>query len=171
MSNNAELKQKLGMWLAAILLGFYVATWTIVALTVIAQINYFGTYLSEGLFTIAELSSGIASALAVAVLGATPPGEAVGFFQFNSPEKVKKMTHDDVKGDVRLTTIYLTCWLIIGVTAVIFGVINEPTISDGADPKNLIIRASAVLGNYGNIWFGMALSAVFVFFGINRTSS
>jgi len=110
------------------------------------------SFLTEGFFYVATASAGIASALAIAILGATPP---------EKPPKIEYISGADATKSTGLLTIaYLLAWVIIGVLAVYHGLIFE--INPQLDDR--IIRAHQNLKVFGNTWFGMALSAVFVYF-------
>ena len=71
-----DAKNIFGGILASILLLFYVGTWGVMLLDALLKLDTPITPNSTGFFYIASTVSGIASALAVAILGATPAGQA-----------------------------------------------------------------------------------------------
>ena len=143
-----------GFLLAVILLGFYFITWLTMIKALFGDVGVEKRYLTDGFFYVATSTAGIASALAIAVLGVTPPGEKPSFNRF--------VSSDDNNSGAALTMLYLVAWIIIGALSVLFGVI----LSAPADAGEGVLKAYQNLKSYGTTWFGMALSSVFVYLKI-----
>jgi len=160
-------KNFFGLILAFLLLCFYIFTWGMMISAVSAfPASSPGTqFLTAGFFKIASQSAGIASALAIAILGATPPEKAPKFEYLGDHGNAQSS-----KGI--LTSLYLAAWILIGALAVFHGVISELDISklDGKKPPEAILNAHSNLEMYGLTWFGMALSAVFVYFKLRPSN-
>ena len=157
--NKFKPKNIFGVILATVLLFFYIITWGAMIYSVSNELKAPPLFLTEGFFYVATASAGIASALAIAILGATPP-EKMPKFDYMAGSNGTNTTGI-------LTMAYLLAWVVIGVLAVYHGLIFE--ISPGKDPK--FIQAHQHLKVFGNTWFGMALSAVFVYFKLRPNSN
>lgn len=172
-----NIKNIFGFLLATVLLGFYVGTWGVMLIDALTDGKMHLTPISEGFFYIATTVSGIASALAVTVLGVTPPNVAPSFSYFNSAARAAAKVKAEVKSQSLtpegimdatpeeqkdwLTLLYLCSWVIIGVGAVLLGTMTE------AKPAENMEKVIEHLSNYGTIWFGMAMSAVFVYMKVD----
>ena len=116
-------KTIIGSLLALIFLGFYIFSWSWMILD-LAQVpvDNFKTPSTEGFFNLATTSAGIASALAVGVLGAAVGSGGINFkslFSPNSPDKISD------KIIAWFTLIYLISWITIGTLTVFYGWIKD----------------------------------------------
>jgi len=143
-----------GFILGLILLVFYTVSWMAMIHAVSKVPSNPPKYLTEGFFYVASSSAGIASALAIAILGATPPGK--------SPNISFLSGGNDDSGGTTLTLLYLIAWTLIGTLTVYHGLVFDA--ESGAAEE--IKKAHQNLRTYGTTWFGMALSAVFVYLKI-----
>jgi len=155
-----RIKNFFGLVLATTLLAFYVLTWFHMITSVASPPDEIPNFLTDGFFYVATASAGIASALAIAILGATPPEKSPKFEYMADPKGGQESTGT-------LTILYLFAWVAIGVSAVYYGMIYG--VPDGHD-TTAIGTAHQHLKVYGSTWFGMALSAVFVYFKLRPTS-
>ena len=110
----------------------------------------------DGFFTASTIVAGVASALAVAVLGATPPNSSPSFqYVFNRSAKPSSDKRKEI-----LTSVYLGIWIVIGVAAVFTWALVEPN-------PNALGRAQLELSSFGKTWLGMAVSSTFAYLGIS----
>jgi len=97
------------------------------------------------------LISGLVSALVIAELAATKPGEAPAARLLSGSDK-KQMAHLILKV---VTSIYLGVWLLAGLAAFFYGYLGHP----GVLPP---------LADLGQTWLGIAVGAGYAYFGIDR---
>ncbi len=112
------------------------------------------TDLSAANFTDRRASSlaligGLVSALVIAELSVTKPGEVptTRLIDPNLPVRVQSLTKI-------VTGVYLLVWLLGGLSAFIFGYLNAP-------PNGI-----AALADLGQSWLGIAVGAGYAYFGI-----
>ena len=102
----------------------------------------------------ANLVGGIATGLAVSVLGVTEPSQAPDFTIFSAGFK-------NTDGAKVLTSIFLLGWVIIGALALIVNISKEnPAPTD----ESLTAIYNSVV-NYGIVWLGMAVSGAALYLG------
>lgn len=165
-------KQIFGLVLSIIFLGFYAVTWGAILFDVIKPKATMRVPDNDGFFYVATTVAGIAAALAVAILGATPSTQTPSVKVLsNTPSS----TSANDKFLERITMLFLLAWVIIGFLAVYFGLMSdkpvlseefESSIGDEKKVADYSLRLAEIhtyLSSYGTTWFGMALSAIFVY--------
>lgn len=105
---------------------------------------------SSGLTYVLTTIGGLVSALVLARLTLTPPGENPAMIDFNTENKKELST---VKN---LAFAYMLIWLIAGLAALVIGTVVFPEIN-------------STLSDIGTTWLGLAVSSVYVYFGLNKT--
>ena len=104
---------------------------------------------SAGVTYVVTTIGGLVSALVVAKLSITKPGEAPTLMrtvQGASPLAIRVSTF--------LALAYLVVWLAVGLAALIVGVMVFPD-------------SSATLGDIGTTWLGLAVASGYAYFGLN----
>lgn len=104
------------------------------------------------LLTLTTGVGGLVSALVVAVLGATRPNTSpTDIFQSQSIQSENQRRWYSFS-----ISAYMIVWLLVGLVTLIISVL----FADGVSPANLIAH------DVGFAWSGMALAAVYAYFGI-----
>lgn len=100
------------------------------------------------------LIGGLVSALVIAVLAATKPGEAPGLHVLSADQQAHAGTR--TKFVLRAVTgLYLTVWLVAGLSAFFVGYLWHPNVLPA-------------LTDLGQGWLGIAVGAGYAYFGIDR---
>jgi hypothetical protein len=144
-----------GLIIAVVLLLLYSITMGFLIYEVLA--NQSDANMSDGAIYILTTVGGLVAALVIAVLAITEPGR-------NPADQVRKMfapvapaaAPDDQtnKGAANwLVGLYLGIWLVVGLTALIVGVMIYP-------------EASTTLRDIGTTWLGLAVASAYAYFGI-----
>jgi len=104
--------------------------------------------ISQGTILISTTVGGLVSALVVAVLGATPPGESPSrlVLSRNAGEFSRQL------GNV-IVILYLLVWIVTGLAALFFGLISYAGLS-------------STLADIGTTWLGIAVATGYAYFGI-----
>ncbi len=103
--------------------------------------------ITQGATFVFTTVSGLVSALVVAVLAITIPGE-------NPGKQLAKKAPDAWSRPVEIiSAFYLGCWIMAGLAALVVGVMFFPD-------------ASATLRDAGTSWLGLAIAAGYAYFGI-----
>lgn len=104
---------------------------------------------TPGVINIVTMIGGLVSALVVAKLAVTKPGESPALMplQADAGDMARSLS-------TWLTGAYLVVWLVIGLTALIVGVMVFPD-------------SNATLGEIGTTWLGLAVASGYAYFGIN----
>lgn len=104
---------------------------------------------TPGVVNIVTIIGGLVSALVVAKLAVTKPGENPALVQLptDAGEVAKNLS-------MWLTCAYLVTWLVTGLTALIVGVMIFPD-------------SNATLGEIGTTWLGLAVASGYAYFGIS----
>lgn len=158
MPNKKGLSQKtiFGGVIAVILLGLYVYT-VIVALAVTSCLakgdectSLTKDSFTSGMSTTLAMVGGLVSALVIAELAITKPGEvpvarALDENPTAQSETILKIT----------TSLYLLIWIIFGLLAFIIGFLQYPGFLQP-------------LTDLGQSWFGLAVAAAYAYLGINQ---
>lgn len=111
-------------------------------------INASRDVVNDGVIFVHTTVGGLISALVIAELAITKPGDTPG------SRILDEYTSDRFKTNVaRVTAIYLIVWLILGLSALIVGVMLYPDVSD-------------TLSDTGTTWLGLAIAAGYSYFGI-----
>jgi hypothetical protein len=105
---------------------------------------------TPGIVNIVTIIGGLVSALVVAQLAITKPGEnpALMELQAGAGDQAKNLV-------TALAVAYLVVWLFIGLIALIIGVMIFPD-------------SNATLGEIGTTWLGLAVANGYAYFGISR---
>jgi hypothetical protein len=105
-----------------------------------------------GIIYVVTTIGGLVSALVVSKLSITKPGEA------------PKFLHSSGKGVFRgkrlyafLNVAYLVVWLVVGLVALVVGVLIFP-------------KSNATLGEIGTTWLGLAVASGYAYFGLEPKS-
>jgi ABC-type thiamin/hydroxymethylpyrimidine transport system permease subunit len=124
-----------------------------VALLVVDCINTTGcsqyprTYFNDGMAQALSIISGLVSALVIAELAITKPGEA---------PVARALAHDASALSVRIlkivTTFYVLVWILAGLWAFLAGLYH---------PQDL-----PPLTSLGQTWLGLAVAAAYAYFGL-----
>ncbi|GFE80862.1 hypothetical protein GCM10011487_28620 [Steroidobacter agaridevorans] len=96
--------------------------------------------------------AGLIAAIVVAELAITRPTEVPSFqiFAVDNPTPAPPSTVAKIAA-----LLYLAAWVITGLAAYIKGSLHHP---DAFEP----------ITSYGNAWFGLAVGAVYAYFGLKR---
>ena len=103
----------------------------------------------EGITLVVTLIGGLISALVVAKLAETSPGETPQLMRL--PENASRGTQ---KASSLLAVGYLMVWLLCGLAALIIGVMVFPGISN-------------TLADIGTTWLGLAVASGYAYFGLS----
>lgn len=146
------MKAAFGGLIAVILLALYVHLMR-VAILVVDCINtagctkYSASFFNDGMSQAMSIIGGLISALVIAELAITKPGEA---------PVARVLALDAKQTSVNIlkivTTIYILVWIVAGLWAFIVGLYH---------PKDL-----PPLTNIGQSWLGLAVSASYVYFNL-----
>ena len=113
---------------------------------------------NQGMIYVVTTIGGLISALVITELAVTPPGENIAhrFMEpadaSNPPATGEKI----VRGAITtLTYTYLIAWVLLGLAALVIGVVMYP-------------EASITIRAMGNTWLGLAVAAGYSYFGIKN---
>jgi hypothetical protein len=147
MSKNFSLI--FGGIIAYILLALYAVTLIWMILQVLdAGSNNGEIEFNSGIIYVVTTVGGLVSALVVAKLTITQPGENPGLINITGQTENKVL-----KTTTFLTNLYLAVWILVGLSALIVGVMIYP------DTNNTI-------SDIGTTWLGLAVSSGYAYFGI-----
>jgi hypothetical protein len=107
---------------------------------------------SSGLVYVATTIGGLVSALVIAKLAITKPGK--------NPGVMRAAVDESGEPNVwvtRLAVAYLVIWLVVGLLALVVGVMVYPKVSQS-------------LNNLGTTWLGLAMASGYAYFGIKPES-
>lgn len=138
--------------IAVILLGIYlhlirVAYQVVSCVTTVGCSEYVVTYFNDGMAQALSIVGGLVSALVIAELAATKPGEvpAVRALADDATDRSKLVLKI-------VTIVYVLAWMLAGLTAFFIGLYH---------PKEL-----PPLTNLGQAWLGLAVASAYAYFGI-----
>jgi hypothetical protein len=103
---------------------------------------------SGGLVFVVTMIGGLVSALVVAKLAITQPGKSPGIRLITAGSSSAQR-----KLDVRLAGLYLAVWLIVGLGALVVGVMLYPGVNQ-------------TLYDIGTTWLGLGVASGYAYFGI-----
>jgi hypothetical protein len=103
---------------------------------------------SDGLVFVVTTIGGLVSALVVAKLAATTPGDSPSIRNITSTT-----TAAQKKNDSWLAGVYLAVWLLVGLGALVVGVMMYP-------------EANQTLHDIGTTWLGLGVASGYAYFGI-----
>ncbi len=145
------MKALFGGLISVILLSLYVHL-VYVAIKVVRCVaplctEYPSTFFSDGMAQALAVIGGLVSALVVAVLAITVPGEA----------PVKRMlapqtSRNAVRAVSIVASVYVLIWIGVGLTAFIVGLYHPNEVPE--------------LTTFGQAWLGLAISAAYAYFGL-----
>jgi len=147
---EGTMKLLFGGLIAVILLGLYV--YSVVFAVMIVSQSAVGSF-TEGFATTMTTVGGLVSALVIAELAVTKPGEAPVARALRSgdgPALGQKAT----RVLTGLTGSYLLVWVIVGLAAYVVGTMWYP-------------GKLQHLTDLGQAWLGLAVAAAYAYFGIN----
>jgi len=102
----------------------------------------------DGMTYVVTTVGGLVSALVVAQLTITEPGQAPTIGTFTPTSRMATTAVNGVVG------LYLLAWIATGLSALVIGVMIYPKIS-------------STLSDIGTTWLGLAVSAAYAYFGIS----
>jgi hypothetical protein len=151
------MKLVFGGLIAVILLGLY--TYSVeFAIQVVRCISTTGcsqltlSSFTDGFGTTMTTVGGLVSALVIAELAITQPGEAPVARALGASASAR------ATGTLKIVTgIYLLVWVVVGLTAYLFGAMWYP-------------GKLAPLTDLGQSWLGLAVASAYAYFGIKKTS-
>lgn len=145
-----------GLIIAIVLLLLYAVTMGFLIYEV--MFNQSDKNMSDGALYILTTVGGLVSALVIAVLAVTEPGTNPAdqvqraLFPVTPPPAKGEPTHAR-GGTYWVVGLYLGIWLVVGLTALIVGVMIYP-------------GASSTLRDIGTTWLGLAVASAYAYFGI-----
>lgn len=147
------MKQVFGGLISLILLGIYVHL-TGIAVGVAGCVatpgcrDYPPDYFNDGMAQAMSVIGGLVSALVIADLAMTPPGQAPGARAFGGP--VRGAAAHAVAA---VSVLFVLAWIGTGLTAFLVGMYYP--------------EALPVLTTHGHAWLGLAVSAAYAYFGLS----
>ncbi|HHL18820.1 MAG TPA: hypothetical protein ENJ33_03715 [Thiothrix sp.] len=156
--NNNKVQAVFGGVIAVVLLLLYSS----ILVFMITQVVNCGTAdercgeaITKGMVYVVTMIGGLISALVIAQLAITPTGEMPFMKQFEESANMPPENQPRIGkvGITRLIIIYLSVWVLLGLAALVVGVIIYPDRSE---------TISAI----GNTWLGLAVAAGYSYFGI-----
>lgn len=109
--------------------------------------------ITSGMIFVSTTIGGLVSALVVAVLAITVPGKGPGasIIAEKATKRAKRIA------DI-LASLYVSAWVVIGLAALVYGVMLYPDISE-------------TLNTIGTMWLGIAVAAGYSYFGIKQAGT
>lgn len=138
--------------IAVVLLGIYlhlirVAYQVVDCVTTVGCTMYAATFFNDGMAQALAIIGGLVSALVIAELAATKPGEAPAARVLSEEASERSKFIFKI-----VTVIYVLAWMLAGLTAFFIGLYH---------PKDL-----PPLTNLGQAWLGLAVASAYAYFGI-----
>jgi hypothetical protein len=143
------MKTYTGAALAAVLLGLYTYA---VYVTVVLALGPGGAP-NSGILLCLTTIGGLVSALVIAVLAITNPGERLGA---QALARFDKVPDREMLAVTVISIAYIVAWTLTGLAAFVVGVMLYPD------------KVQA-LTNLGQSWLGLAVAAAYSYFGLSRT--
>jgi hypothetical protein len=106
------------------------------------------------IFNIQSIVYGLVSALVVATLAATRPGDVPAGMDGQS------LSGNALRVSQIISSLYVAIWMACGTAALFVGVFQYPSIDQ--------VHLSSALSTLGLTWVGLAVAASYAYFGINR---
>lgn len=113
----------------------------------------------QGMIYVVTTIGGLISALVIAELAVTPAGETPVAYRMappaniqQAPQRIERIKRGAV---ATLTYAYLIVWVLLGLAALVIGVVLYP-------------EASMTIRALGNTWLGLAVAAGYSYFGIKN---
>ena len=138
--------------IASMLLGLYAGTLVYMIWRVIDVGSKGGTteqiIFAEGLVAVVTAAGGLVAALVVSQLAVTTPGDNPGITRIGaSPGETQNWWV------TLLVWLYLSVWLVVGLAALVFGVMVYPGVS-------------TTVSDIGTTWLGLAVASGYAYFAI-----
>lgn len=146
------MKTVFGGAIAVVLLGIYlhlilVAHKVVACITTVGCTKYVVAYFNDGMAQALSIVGGLVSALVIAELAATKPGEAP------AAHTLSENASDRSKFILKVVTItYVLAWISAGLVAFFIGLYH---------PKEL-----PPITSLGQAWLGLAVASAYAYFGI-----
>ncbi|HYN45327.1 MAG TPA: hypothetical protein VES64_01410 [Allosphingosinicella sp.] len=142
-----EMKLIFGGAIALVLLGLYI--YSVVFAVMLAQSPEGGT-LNDGMLLALTTIGGLVSALVIAQLAVTKPGETPVVRTLTAAQQGSAATVTIVTW---VAWIYVAAWIVLGVTAFVVGAMMYP-------------GKVQSLTDLGQSWLGLAVPAAYAYFGL-----
>ncbi len=107
---------------------------------------------NDGIIHVVTIVGGLVSALVISKLTITTPGENPAIFRLAADASGAQN-----KFVTFLAILYICVWLIMGLAALVIGVMIYPGIND-------------TLSDIGTTWLGLAVSAGYAYFGLDPSN-
>ena len=147
-----------GLLALALLLLYAISAWSMIIAIIVACPEAstcngeIAAKYKDGFRYVLTTVGGLVSALVIARLSISPPGQMPNF------EPVKQLSKGLQTASFILVSLYLTVWAITGLAALIVGVMLYP---------NIIPTVS----DLGTVWLGLAVAAGYAYFGLTPPDS
>ena len=146
-----------GAIIAILLLLLYTATLSFMIYKVIQGAgNPNGVDFTPGVVYVVTMVGGLVSALVIATLAISVPGDSPSILTMAKDINVDKVKLD--KWTKRIVALYITVWMITGLTALLVGVMFYPDVNK-------------TVSDIGTTWLGFAIAAGYSYFGIQPGNS
>ncbi len=148
------MRLAVGALIAVILLGLYVYS-VILGVRVVecaadtACTRYTVDSFTDGMVQVLTLVGGLVSALVIAELAITKPGEQPMARALDSGTSTGKQNAVKI-----VTAVYLVVWVGAGLAAFVVGVMQHP-------------KVLQPLTDFGQSWLGLAVAAAYAYLGVN----
>lgn len=157
-TNSNKVQVIFGSIIAVVLLLLYSSILIFMIIQIVGcetASEYCGEAITKGMVYVVTMIGGLISALVIAQLAITPTGEMPFMRQFANNSNITPESQPPIgkTGITRLIIIYLSVWVLLGLAALVVGVIIYPDRSE---------TISAI----GNTWLGLAVAAGYSYFGI-----
>ena len=157
-TNNNKVQAVFGGVIAVVLLLLYSSILVFMITQIVncdTAVEYCGEAITKGMIYVVTMIGGLISALVIAQLAITPTGEMPFMKQFEESANMSPENQPRIGkvGITRLIIVYLSVWVLLGLAALVVGVIIYPDRSE---------TISAI----GNTWLGLAVAAGYSYFGI-----
>lgn len=137
---------------ASILLGLYAGTLVYMIWEVVDLGSKAGTAESitfnEGLVAVVTAAGGLVSALVISQLAVTEPGDDPGIMRIGANPGQQQSWWVTL-----LIWLYLSAWLVVGLSALVFGVMVYPGVS-------------TTVSDIGTTWLGLAVASGYAYFAV-----
>jgi uncharacterized membrane protein YhdT len=145
------MRKKFGVYFGGVIAYILIILYSCTLIYVIQRVCLSGdskVEVSSGLTYVLTTIGGLVSALVLARLTITPPGDNPGTMDFSQDPKETALAE-------KLTLGYMTIWLLAGLAALVIGTIIFPGVN-------------STLSDIGTTWLGLAVTSVYVYFGLNK---
>lgn len=144
------MKLLFGGLIAIILLGLYFYA---TLLAVLAAYNGNPALFTPGIAATMTTVGGLVSALVIAELAVTNPGEAPGTRALTKAAAGDTVSDQSKKVLTWISSAYVLIWIVLGLSAYVVGVMEKPD-------------TVAALTSHGQAWLGLAVASAYAYFGL-----